>query len=94
MRTIAEKAKVRRDPLLVLVVEEVEVELVDAGVGQVNVQALLVQAVQILVVAGEYPYLQKVHLLEVTDKQLASAAQRTFPEPWRVLVAVIQVLQT
>jgi len=52
MRTIAEKAKVRRDPLLDLEVEEVEVELVEAGVGQVKVQALLVQAVQILVVAG------------------------------------------
>jgi len=52
MRTIAEKAKVRREPLLVLVVEEVEVLLVVEGVGQVKVQALLVQAVQILVVAG------------------------------------------
>lgn len=53
MRTIAEKAKVRREPLLVLEVEEVEVLLVEEGVGQENVQELLVQAVQIPVVAGE-----------------------------------------
>jgi len=52
MRTIAEKAKVRREPLLDLEVDEVEVELVLEGVGQVKVQELLEQAVQIPVVAG------------------------------------------
>jgi len=66
---------------LVLEVVEEEVLLVVEGVGQVKVQALPVQAVQIPVVAGVYPYLQKVHLLESTFRQLASAAQRTFPEP-------------
>jgi len=51
MRTIAEKAKVRREPLLDLEVEEVEeVLLVEEGVGQVKVQAP-VQAAHLLVVS-------------------------------------------
>jgi len=58
MRTIAEKAKVRREPLLVLEVEEGVVALVVEGVGQVKVQALLVQAAHLRVVSRVYPYLQ------------------------------------